>query len=85
MAQDGWLGLFSQAGVALGLASVVRRAFPEWGVSLEAFVLAMIGVHEVLGPVFLKRALQRGGVQEARNAASDASHSLSGLSGMGVR
>ena len=64
LAQDGWLGLVSQAGVALGLATVVRRAFPEWGVSLEAFVLAMIGVHEVLGPVLLRRALQRAADQE---------------------
>jgi Kef-type K+ transport system membrane component KefB len=62
LARYGWLGAVSQAGVALGLATAVRRAFPEWGVSLEAFVLAMIVVHEVSGPVLLRRALQKVGV-----------------------
>ncbi len=85
LAQEGWLGLLSQAGVALGLASVVRRAFPEWGVSLEAFVLAMIGVHEVLGPAFSRRALQRAGGQEAGNAESSAPHSSAGVPRVGVR
>ena len=85
LAQEGWLGLLSQAGVALGLATVFRRAFPEWGVSLEAFVLAMIGVHEVLGPAFLRRALQRAGGQEAGNAESSAAHSITGVARMGMR
>lgn len=84
LAQYGWLGLVSQGGVALGLATVVRRAFPEWGVSLEAFVLAMIGVHEVIGPVLLRRALQRAGGQEARNAASGGSDRMVGLPRVGV-
>jgi Kef-type K+ transport system membrane component KefB len=61
VAQYGWLGVVPQAGIALGLATAVRRAFPEWGVSLEAFVLAMIVVHEVVGPVTLRRALQKAG------------------------
>jgi Kef-type K+ transport system membrane component KefB len=85
LAQDGWLGLLSQAGVALGLAAVVRRAFPEWGVSLEAFVLAMIGVHEVIGPLFLRRALLRAGGQEIRHAESSASHSSAGIGRVGLR
>jgi hypothetical protein len=43
--------------VTLGLATVARRAFPEWGVSLEALIIAMIGVHELAGPVCFRRAL----------------------------
>src|SRR5207237_9985446 len=35
LARHGWLGLISQAGMAVGLAQLARRAFPEWGVSLE--------------------------------------------------
>jgi hypothetical protein len=41
----------------LGLAAVANRAFPEWGHSLEALIVAMIGVHEVAGPVCYRRAL----------------------------
>jgi Kef-type K+ transport system membrane component KefB len=57
LARHGWLGLISQAGVALGLAAVANRAFPEWGHSLEALIVAMIGVHELAGPICYRRAL----------------------------
>lgn len=56
-ARYGWMGLVSQAGIALGLAHVARRAFPDWGVSLEALIVTMVGVHEVVGPVLFRRAL----------------------------
>ncbi|MGH7569113.1 MAG: cation:proton antiporter [Gemmatimonadales bacterium] len=70
LARDGWLGLISQAGLALGLATVARRAFPEWGVSLEALIVAMIGVHEALGPICFRRALVRAGeVTEGEHVA----------------
>jgi hypothetical protein len=85
LAQSGWLGLVSQAGVALGLATVVRRAFPEWGVSLEAFVLAMIGVHEVIGPVLFRRALLRAGEEEVRNGEAREPDGVALLSGGSVQ
>ncbi|HEV8265824.1 MAG TPA: cation:proton antiporter [Gemmatimonadales bacterium] len=58
LARYGWLGLISQAGVALGLAAVARRAFPEWGVSLEALVVALIGVHQIVGPLCFRYGLR---------------------------
>ena len=58
MVSHGWLGLVSQAGIAIGLAAAARRAFPEWGVSLEALVVVMIGVHEIAGPICFQRALR---------------------------
>jgi Kef-type K+ transport system membrane component KefB len=58
MVSHGWLGLVSQAGIAIGLAAAARRAFPEWGVSLEALVVVMIGVHEIAGPICFRRALR---------------------------
>ena len=61
LARYGWLGLVSQAGVALAVARLARRAFPEWGVSLESLLVAMIGVHEVLGPICFRTALVRAG------------------------
>ena len=61
LANHGWLGLISQAGVTFGLAAAARRAFPEWGVSLEALVVAMIGVHEIVGPLCFQRALRLAG------------------------
>jgi len=57
LAQYGWWGLVSQPGATVALAALARRAFPEWGVSLEALVLAMIGVNEVAGAISFRRAL----------------------------
>jgi Kef-type K+ transport system membrane component KefB len=70
LARYGWLGLVSQGGVALSLAQLSRRAFPEWGVSLEALIVAMIGVHEVIGPICFRTALVRAG--EATEDGRDA-------------
>src|SRR5258705_12745124 len=61
LAREGWLGLISQAGVALALAPLVRRAFPASGVSLEALIVAMAAVHDVAGPICLRRALAHAG------------------------
>lgn len=61
LARYGWMCLISQAGMALGLATVARRAFPEWGISLEAMLVTMIGVHELVGPVLFRRALRLAG------------------------
>jgi len=57
----GWLGLISQGGLAVTLAAILRRAFPEWNVSLEALIVAMIGVHQLIGPICFHWALRRTG------------------------
>jgi Kef-type K+ transport system membrane component KefB len=57
----GWLGLVSQGGLAVTLAALLRRAFPEWNISLEALLLAMVGIHELVGPVCLEWVLRRAG------------------------
>ena len=80
LARDGWLGLISQAGVALGLAAVARRAFPEWGVSLETLIVAMIGVHELVGPICFRRALRLAGeVREGEHGGENAEPDRAGL------
>jgi len=57
----GWLGFVSQGGLAVTLAAVLRRAFPEWNVSLESLVVAMIGVHQLAGPICFHWVLRRTG------------------------
>jgi hypothetical protein len=70
LARVGWLGLISQAGVALGLVPLVRRALPASGVSLEALIVALIAVHGVIGPICFRRALARTGeLKEGEHAA----------------
>jgi Kef-type K+ transport system membrane component KefB len=61
LAKYGWLGLVSQGGLAVTFAAVLRRAFPEWNVSLEALIVAMIAVHQLAGPICFQWALRRAG------------------------
>ena len=65
---ESWLGLISQGGLALTVAAVLRRAFPESNVSLEALLVAIIGVHQVAGPLCFQWALRRSGDAAQREA-----------------
>jgi Kef-type K+ transport system membrane component KefB len=71
-----WMGLVSQAGVTLGLATIVAREFPDWGGSVQALVLALTGLHVLAGPVLLRAAVARAGelgTAEANRRVPDAS------------
>ncbi|HJS42587.1 MAG TPA: cation:proton antiporter [Gemmatimonadales bacterium] len=68
----GWLGLVSQGGMAITLAAVLRSAFPEWNVSLEALLVAMIGCHALIGPICFQWALRRTGEVTERRGELDA-------------
>jgi trehalose 6-phosphate synthase len=61
-----WTGLVSQAGITLGLASVVASEFPGWGNQLQLLLVASIAVHELVGPILFRRALARAGELDAR-------------------
>jgi Kef-type K+ transport system membrane component KefB len=56
-----WMGLVSQAGVAIGLAAVVAEAYPEKGVPMASLILALIAVNETIGPILFRRALAAAG------------------------
>ena len=57
----GGMAYITQAGVAIGLAQLAQREFPEIGNYLNTLVLAVIAVNQVIGPVALKMALDRVG------------------------
>lgn len=56
-----WLGFVSQAGVTLGMVTILERSFPTWGAELKTLFVAMVAVHELIGPVVLQWALERAG------------------------
>ncbi len=56
-----WYGFVSQAGVTLALSTIVARTFPGWGLEVQAIIIAMIAIHELLGPVGFQYALKRAG------------------------
>ena len=57
----GWAGLVSQAGLALGVASMIERTFPQLGSGFRALAVATVALNEMLGPVLFKLALDRAG------------------------
>jgi len=56
-----WRGLVSQAGVTLGLTILVATEFPEWGIRFEVLMVAIIALHELIGPILFKSALVKAG------------------------
>ncbi len=65
------LGLYTQAGVSLGLAQELGHRFPGWGEEAAGFLLAVISINQLVGPVTFKFALDRAG-ESGRAAAPDA-------------
>lgn len=56
-----WLGFISQAGVTVALSTIVARTFPTWGVEVQAVIISMIAIHELVGPIGFQFALKRAG------------------------
>jgi Kef-type K+ transport system membrane component KefB len=60
-----WMGLVSQAGVAIGLSSIVADTFPQLGPPLRTLLLGLVAVNETVGPLLFRRALAAGGELQA--------------------
>jgi trehalose-6-phosphate synthase/Kef-type K+ transport system membrane component KefB len=56
-----WTGLISQAGITLGFASVVASEFPDWGPRIQTLLVALIAIHELVGPLLFRYGLARAG------------------------
>jgi len=56
-----WTGLVSQAGVTLGLAVLIAREFPDWGIAVQSLVVALNAIHAVIGPILFRAGLSRAG------------------------
>lgn len=52
-----WMPYITQAGVALGLATIVSSEFPEWGHSFETIIIAIIVINQIVGPPLFKWTL----------------------------
>ncbi len=55
------LGLIPQAGVTIGLALILKREDSTMGETLSTIILASVVVFEVVGPLFTRYAIIRGG------------------------
>ena len=61
-----WTGLVSQAGVALGLATIVADRLPRLGVAMQTVIVGIIAFNESVGPVLFRSGLDRAGEIQAR-------------------
>jgi len=52
-----WRGFISQAGVALGIAVIVERTYPDLKGEFVSLVLAVIAINQIIGPVLLQKLL----------------------------
>jgi len=52
-----WMPYITQAGVALGLATIVANEFPVWGHAFETIVIAIIVINQLVGPPLFKWTL----------------------------
>jgi trehalose 6-phosphate synthase len=61
-----WTGLISQAGITVGLASVLAAEFPTWGRQVQILLIALIAIDELLGPPLFRIGLSRAGEIDER-------------------
>jgi Kef-type K+ transport system membrane component KefB len=54
-------GLLPQAGLALALALLFTRSFPQFGTEASALVFGIVGVNELVAPILYRWALVRSG------------------------
>jgi Trk K+ transport system NAD-binding subunit/Kef-type K+ transport system membrane component KefB len=52
-----WMPYLTQAGVALGLATIISNEFPVWGHQFETIVIAIIVLNQLVGPPLFKWSL----------------------------
>ena len=64
----GWLPYIPQAGVTLGLATVVSKEFPDWGPQLATVVIGLIVINQFIGPPLFKWAIQKIGEDRSKAA-----------------
>ncbi len=70
ISENSWLGFITQAGISLGLLTEVLRRFPEFGLHIQAILIATITLNQIIGPVGFKYGLYRAG-ETLRNREQD--------------
>lgn len=49
-----WSGYITQAGVGIGLATIIAQQFPTWGKEFYTLILSVIVLNKLLGPLVFK-------------------------------
>ncbi len=62
----GWMPYITQAGVALGLTTIVANEWPEWGSTFATIIIGIIVINQFIGPPLFKYAIFRIGEDRIR-------------------
>jgi Kef-type K+ transport system membrane component KefB len=57
----GWSPLVSQAGLTIGMAVLIGKAFPSFGPDFRSLAIAHVAFNETVGPILFKVVLDRTG------------------------
>ena len=57
-AKISWMPYVTQAGVAIGLTTMVSETYPEWGHEFETIIIAIIVLNQIIGPPLFKWAIK---------------------------
>lgn len=60
-AKIAWMPYVTQAGVAIGLTTMVSETFPKWGHEFETIIIAIIVINQIIGPPLFKWAIKYAG------------------------
>ncbi|MCZ6595550.1 MAG: cation:proton antiporter [Bacteroidetes bacterium] len=52
-----WMPYVTQAGVALGLTTLIAAEFPSWGYEFQTIIIAIIIINQLIGPPLFKMAI----------------------------
>ncbi|HNP95058.1 MAG TPA: cation:proton antiporter [Cyclobacteriaceae bacterium] len=63
-----WMPFVTQAGVALGLTTIIAKTFPAWGIGFETIIIAMVVINQLVGPPMFKWAISFVGESHLRHA-----------------
>jgi len=58
------IALLPQAGVAIGMALVASKHFPEYGQTLLSVTISTTIFFEIVGPIFTRLALKRASIAD---------------------
>lgn len=66
-----WMPYVTQAGVALGLTTLVAAEFPSWGYEFQTIIVAIIVINQLVGPPLFKMAINFVGESHLKHKTPD--------------
>jgi Trk K+ transport system NAD-binding subunit/Kef-type K+ transport system membrane component KefB len=67
----GWMPFVTQAGVGLGLATIIAHEFTDWGNEFLTLVIAVIVLNQLVGPPLFKWAINLVGEAHQKSKSKD--------------